>query len=237
MHRSDRVVSVRNRLPDQTALAEGAHAFDLIISLDKLEALLERAAPDDGVIAALARDLLGRIRKDTQQLSKDQMQLATLCEIGREAASILALDDLLKSVLDQGIRLVQAERGLIVLCRDGTGDDFDVSLVRGMDQSAMEWSDERAVSRKLIRHVLRERRPLITTDAQSDSRFDTSASVVALQIRSVLAVPLIFQQGLDWSNLSRHPDERADLRARGLEPAQCDGEPGRCGHPHCSALW
>ena len=187
---------MKNKLPDQAALAEGAQAPDLLDSLDKLESVLATVSPGNEALSAQAHELLYRIRTDAQRLANNQMQLATLCEIGREAASILALDDLLTSILDQAIRLVQAERGLLVLCRDGSEDDFDIPLVRGMDRSAVEATDDRAVSQKLIRHVLRRRCPLITTDAQSDARFDTSASVVALQIRSVLAVPLIFQQDL-----------------------------------------
>ena len=190
------MVSVEKRLPDQVAFSEGAHAVDLLDSLDGLESLLTKATPRDGIATAQAQELVRRIRADAWRLAQDQMQLATLCEIGREAASILALDDLLTSVLDQAIRLVQAERGLLVLSQDSSDDDFDIYLSRGMDRSGAEWVGDRAVSRKLIQHVLQQRCPLITTDAQSDARFDTSASVVALQIRSVLAVPLIFQDDL-----------------------------------------
>jgi signal transduction histidine kinase len=46
------------------------------------------------------------------------------------------------------------------------------------------------ISHGVIRRVLAERESVVTTNAQEDPRFETSHSIIAYQIRSVLATPL-----------------------------------------------
>jgi len=136
--------------------AECALSASLINSLDTLEAVLARVPQEDTETIREMHDALADIRAEAQRLTRDQTQLATLFRISRELASILDLDDLLTSILDQVIRLVKAERGMLILCRD-CEDDFHIPLARGIDRSEIERADERAVSRKLINHVLRHR--------------------------------------------------------------------------------
>ena len=164
-------------------------------SLDSLEAALKRSPQEAAQAPQEVQDILAAIRADAQRLARDQTQLATLYRISRELASILELDDLLTSILDQAIRLVRAERGMLILCRD-CEEEFHISLARGIDRSEIDGAGQRTVSRKLINHVLRHREPLITSDAQTDDRFSSSSSIVTLHIRSVLAVPLIYQEEL-----------------------------------------
>jgi len=52
------------------------------------------------------------------------------------------------------------------------------------------------LSHGLIRRVMASREPIITTNAQEDPRFRASQSIIAYQIRSVLAVPLVSQEEL-----------------------------------------
>jgi signal transduction histidine kinase len=52
------------------------------------------------------------------------------------------------------------------------------------------------ISHALIRRVLATREPVVTTNAQEDPRFQTSSSIVAYQIRSVLAAPLLAKEEL-----------------------------------------
>ncbi len=169
---------------------------DLLKSLDRLEALVALACQGQAQRRDEMYELLHGIRLEAQQLIRDQIQLTMLYKTGRELASILDLEELLTSLLDRAIHLLQAERGLLILHKDNE-DGFEVVLARGIDTSEIEQTGEahsQTTSRQLIQHVLQSRRPLITTNAQGDSRF--SSSIVALQIRSVLATPLIYQNEL-----------------------------------------
>jgi sigma-B regulation protein RsbU (phosphoserine phosphatase) len=58
-----------------------------------------------------------------------------------------------------------------------------------MDQQTIE-SPEFQVSRGVVDRVFREGQPLLTSNAQEDSRLDGRASIVALGLRSILCVPL-----------------------------------------------
>ena len=186
----DEFVTDFNFAPDK--FVQSQH---LVESLDRLEGLMSRACGTKPEMMGEFRELLKNIRLETQQLLRAQIQLTTLYKTGWELASILDMDDLLISLLDRAIRLVKAERGMLILHTDNE-NGFEIALARGIDKSEVEQNQKRNVSRQLIKHVLQHRQPLITTDAQNDSRFSASSSVVTFQIRSVLAVPLAYQEEL-----------------------------------------
>lgn len=171
---------------------------DLLRYLDKLEALVALACQGQTQPVGEMQELLQSIRREAQQLIRDQTQLTMLYRTGRELASILDLDELLTCLLDRAIHLLRAERGLLILHKDNE-DGFEIALARGIDSSEIEQTGEahsRIISRQLVQHVLQKRSPLITTNAQGDSRFSSSSSILALQIRSVLATPLVYQNEL-----------------------------------------
>lgn len=174
---------------------DNRQAVALSNPLDALAATLPEVARGDNEALRGAYELLKDLRAEISELTGHQTELLTLHEISRELASILDLDQLLSSILDHSVRLVQAERGLLLLYAPEK-DDFTVAMVRGADEVKTEKDGDMAISRKLIRHVLQTRQPLITTDAQDDDRFANSSSIVAFQIRSVLAVPLAYQAEL-----------------------------------------
>ncbi len=97
------------------------------------------------------------------------------------------LPELLERVMDAVITLTGAERGMVLL-RDDSGA-LEPAVAR--DGEARALSDEaRAFSRSVAERVARSGEALVTFDAASDARFDAAASVAAMQLRSILAVPL-----------------------------------------------
>lgn len=203
-----------SNVPDDIRFGnEGDEGHPLTASLDTLERALRRA--HGGELRALreAQGTLALIRQQAGDLLRRQKELRSLYVVVSELASILDLDRLLGSILDQALALMEAERGFIVLARQ-RDDGFDVALVRGMDPSELARTDRSTISRKLVRHVLQTRKPLVTTDAQHDERFANSSSIIAFQIRSVLAVPLMYQQELIGAI---YLDTRMTLRVFGTE--------------------
>jgi transcriptional regulator with GAF, ATPase, and Fis domain len=90
-------------------------------------------------------------------------------------------------VLDSAIELSGAERGyLVIKDRDGVPR---VRAGRGLSQEDID-KDELALSRSIVARVLGSGRALATMDAARDERLSSAASVHALSLRSVLAVPL-----------------------------------------------
>ena len=134
------------------------------------------------------------LRQQIAALSRRQAELTALCEVGKELASTLDLNQLLELIMDRAITLVQAERGFLVLCDEASGD-FEIAVARQFEPHKRD-DAEAEISRRLIQNVLTQREPVITINAQDDPRFMASESIVTYSIRSVLAVPLIFKTDL-----------------------------------------
>ena len=119
--------------------------------------------------------------------------LRALTQIGQVVNSSLELDELLLIVMDNIVKLTGAERGFLML-RSDTGE-FQVEIARNWEQETINDS-EFALSRTILNRVVIDRHPVLTTNAQEDPRFEGQHSIVALNLRSILCVPLILKQEL-----------------------------------------
>jgi signal transduction histidine kinase len=162
--------------------------------IDKLETAFLRLRQGDFQTFNELPSLLDELRKTANDLERRQKELTSLYEVGQEIVSILNLDRLLESILDRAIVLVGADRGFLVLW-DAEGDDFRVAVARRFDRGEVD-DAQIEISYGIIRRVLAQREPVVTTNAQEDPRFQTSRSIVAYQIRSVLAAPLLAKEAL-----------------------------------------
>jgi signal transduction histidine kinase len=163
--------------------------------IDALEAALKRLRKGDFQVFNEIPSLLGDLRVSAADLERRQQELRSLYEVGQEIASILHLDRLLESILDRAIVLVGAERGFLVLCEPEAEDGFEVAVAR---QFALGEVDDAQIeiSQGVIRRVLATQEPVVTTNAQEDPRFQASQSIIAYQIRSLLAAPLVAKTDL-----------------------------------------
>ncbi len=114
-------------------------------------------------------------------------QLTALVGVGHVINSSLGQERVLNEVMDSVIALMRAERGLIML-RD-EHDEFPVEAARGMDHVSLE-GDDFSVSKTIVRRVAETGKPVLTTNAQNDPRFEQQKSVVEQNLRSILCVPL-----------------------------------------------
>src|SRR5262249_31975500 len=87
----------------------------------------------------------------------------------------------------------QADRGFILLRDAGTGKLIP-KAVRHRRLTATG-ADAPAISRTILDHALQTGKALLSADAGHDSRFDASQSIRQHQIRSIMCVPLIAQEG------------------------------------------
>ncbi len=162
--------------------------------LSALESVLEQCRKGKGNGLPEAGRLVQLMRQELDALARQSAELATLYEVSRELNAIRSLNRLLEFITDRAIVLAQAERGFLVLW-NAERDDFEVAVARKF--AAGEVDDAQVeLSHGLIRRVMASREPIITTDAQEDPRFRASQSIIAYQIRSVLAVPLVSQEEL-----------------------------------------
>ena len=112
-----------------------------------------------------------------------------IARINRLLASENNLTYLLETILEESLELLQAERGFILLLEDG---QFKIRVARNMDRTSLE-SEEDAPGRystTIARQAAAGSRSILVRDAQTDDRFSMANSVVELNIRAALAVPL-----------------------------------------------
>jgi len=109
-----------------------------------------------------------------------------LYQVAAELTSSLDLDEVLGRVMDRVIELMHASRGFVVLVnREGS---MEVRSARG--EADEEKSKEFLGSRSVIEEVVRDGKPVLSTDASLDERFKGQQSVILQNLRSIIAVPL-----------------------------------------------
>ena len=130
---------------------------------------------------------LNNLRRQAAENTLERDNLLALAHIGQVVNSSLKLDDVLRIVMDTIVRLTGAERGFLML-RDAQSE-FSIRIARNWEQETVE-AGEFAISRTVVNRVVAEGQPILTTNAQEDPRFDSQASIIAYNLRSILCVPL-----------------------------------------------
>jgi putative nucleotidyltransferase with HDIG domain len=126
------------------------------------------------------------------RIDAGRQKVETLAEVGDVINSSLGLDRVLEKVMDSLIALVQAERGFLVMRED---DELRVQTARGIDHVDLN-EEAFALSRTIVQQVMSTGESVLTTNAQEDPRFGKEASVIMLQLRSILCVPMKLKEDI-----------------------------------------
>ena len=118
-------------------------------------------------------------------LKRDELE--TLYEIARTLNSSLVFDEVLRKVMDQVIRVVDAERGFLVLV-DPQTNALTFPIARDKQERTID-PREFKFSRSTVERVVRTKQPVLTDDAQQDLK--EQHSIVAYGIRSIICAPLV----------------------------------------------
>ncbi|MBS2039734.1 GAF domain-containing protein, partial [bacterium] len=119
----------------------------------------------------------------------DSNLLRLLLEVGRYFNSSLEFPEVVKMVMDKVIEVLKAERGCIFLLNE-QGEPKMVGA-RGMDRTVIETEDF-SFSRSIVRQVIETREPILSSNAMADGRFSSIQTVAMHNIRSIMAVPIMF---------------------------------------------
>jgi serine phosphatase RsbU (regulator of sigma subunit)/pSer/pThr/pTyr-binding forkhead associated (FHA) protein len=113
-------------------------------------------------------------------------KLQVVLEISQHLGKALDEDALLGKLLDHLLRLFpQADRGMVMLCQ---GDHFVVRAQRSRQQGS---TVDYPYSRTIVRKALDDGVGLLSEDVGGDPNLKLSQTIVSLQLRSFLCVPLI----------------------------------------------
>jgi len=164
-----------------------------------------RAAPaGQGAGAELLADLLSREVRHLRARSADATTdgerggvrspldataLLRIVDFGKRAATITEPQEVLALVLEEAIALSAMERGFIVLVE---GERLELALSRGIDIGHIDPSaPEAAVSRTLVREVVRTGQPAYIEEPAEIGDHPAGASLTDRGIRAVACVPII----------------------------------------------
>ncbi|PRQ09276.1 sigma 54-interacting transcriptional regulator [Enhygromyxa salina] len=192
----------------QSLLSEAGEAGPLRELVRELEAI-EHEVPE-AALAPAARDELGPARgvDRRREHEGETVRLQQLLRLFRRLARHDSLERLLEQIVEAMMELTDAERGVVCV---GQGEQR-IEVVREFAAGGEGVS----FSRSVIDRVLGSGEPVLSVDAASDDRFDGSRSISHLNLRSVLAVPLVFRGELLGAAYVDHRLRRGNFDATDL---------------------
>ena len=130
---------------------------------------------------------LAQIAEKMEAFQRENSNMLALADVGQVINSSLELDEVLRIVMDNIVRLTKAERGFLML-RD-ENNEMTIRMGRNWEMESIN-SSEKNVSRTVVQRVIDTGEAIVTTNAQEDQRFLGQESIVAFNLRSILCVPL-----------------------------------------------
>jgi adenylate cyclase len=168
----------------KVALLPPAAAGGSLVELDDEEDVLELAIDLDRLEFGGGGDDLAKT------LERERNKLKTIYQVSQEIGTQRTLDQQLERIMDAVFEaLPHADRGFVMLraVRDG---QLVPKAVRRRDGGAGA-ADKVSVSRTVVDAALNEGKAILSSDAVHDERFNAKMSIVALEIRSMMCVPLV----------------------------------------------
>ncbi|MBN1180219.1 MAG: GAF domain-containing protein, partial [Anaerolineae bacterium] len=138
-------------------------------------------------------DALGALEEVPAEPAQVEDRLKRVLDISVRMNETHGVEPLLEYVMDQVIELTGAERGFLVLLDEAGRMDFKVA--RGIERADIERARS-DISYTVIGTVTQSKAPVLLQDALADERFGRQDSILELNLRSVLCVPLVTVSGL-----------------------------------------
>ncbi|HLA43721.1 MAG TPA: GAF domain-containing protein, partial [Aggregatilineales bacterium] len=130
------------------------------------------------------------VERSSTRLVQYVEELEQLVRTSALITTSLEIKQVLTDVLDTVIVLTGAERAYLMLLKD----EGELSVMAARNYKNQDISDADATfSRGVIKTVLDERSPVISTNAQEDERFMMMQSVMRNDLRSVMVIPMLLQ--------------------------------------------
>lgn len=102
------------------------------------------------------------------------------------------ISELLEKILDTMLQLAEAKRGYILLA-DESGV-LQVRVSRGLSSNLEQLTKEIGFSRSVVKETVEKKMPILIADALTDRRFKDKESIRAMELRSIICVPLLMNE-------------------------------------------
>lgn len=133
-----------------------------------------------------------------KQLQERSERLAMLNELSRALATTMDFEELLVMVLEFCLRISKAEIGYIFISRDFNQEPkrfSDLACLASRDHQGKPL-DAVKVSQSIIQKVLDEKSGLDIVDMQDDALMASQKSIMALDLKSVICVPIFGKEDI-----------------------------------------
>jgi len=127
------------------------------------------------------------------RFDKQNAGLKRILEIAHVMSAAIQTDGLFELILDSILELTDAERGFVIIRDDSSEDELRVMAARDCRKNDIA-QPEREISYSVVSRVLDEGRPMMLRDAAGDDIIDHTQSVLRLDLRSIMCVPLVAGQ-------------------------------------------
>lgn len=139
-----------------------------------------------GAMTSASPEEVERLKEQLEELNKVKSNLAKLTEIGKEISSTLDMNSLFTKIVDYVVDLSGAQRGFLMLVENNEPVYKVGRTSRGQTIPVDHFQFSRSVTHKCIT----EKKPQFLV-VSSDDGFDPSRSIVAMQLKSVMCMPLM----------------------------------------------
>ena len=181
-------VSSRKSNLEQFTVAQGLNNDPTSSSINQSSVMFDEFEESGDVSASVMSRLdipSHHARSDNH--AKPEEKLRALTKITHALSESVERDEVLTKILDCLFQLfTEADRGFIVLKNDEGKLEPLGFKTRGAQTDEMV-----RISKTIVKTVMGNKHPIISSDAAIDDRFDMSQSIVDFRIRSIMCAPLI----------------------------------------------
>ncbi|MBN2489778.1 MAG: tetratricopeptide repeat protein [Planctomycetes bacterium] len=124
------------------------------------------------------------------RFDKQNAGLKRILEIAHHLSAALRTEGLFALILDSILELADAERGFVLIVDEDAPGRPEVRAARDRNRNDIP-RPEREVSFSVVSRALAERTPILIRDAAGDDIVDHTQSILRLDLRSILCVPLL----------------------------------------------
>jgi eukaryotic-like serine/threonine-protein kinase len=147
----------------------------------------------DGVtMAARVPELSTRSSSSGTRSLRIQRHLDALLQVSLASAKVFDPDQHARVALDEIVGILGAERAFLFRCEEGSQVPI---LAAARDAARHDFAESRGYSRRVVELVLSTRKPLVVTGTEEGAALG-SQSIVAQNLRSIIAAPLLFHDRL-----------------------------------------
>lgn len=130
-----------------------------------------------------------------EQVAPDNLtpdHLRALYHVSGWINSTLDFDQALDNAMDAMMQVTNAQRGFLMIY-DEEAQSLRVLVARGIDGATIE---SEGYSTTIVNQVVQTREPLLTNNAQFDTRFSAGQSIIMRGLRAILCAPMLVQDRL-----------------------------------------